>query len=194
MDHFWPFAFNFCYKIQDSSKTYWVNDFYFCPGRVGINWQVTNDNYCLSSLNTSHRVGARPKIKLLYSPTELLFCRMAGSQIKNWELKIDNVPDQICTKIHVVNMQATKRIWLSEKSDLPFPRNAPAISCDRTCHLGLTHLRYRLGIAIGKIGSTQSKCQSLAFQKISLSIFGKLFVQFQNALFEPVENWHFATV
>ena len=76
---------------------------------------------------------------------------------------------------------------------MPFPRNAPAIFSDRTCHLGLTHLRYGLGIAIGKIGSTQSKCQSLAFQKISLSIFGKLFVQFQNALFESVEKRRFAT-
>ena len=40
MDHFWPFVFNFCYKMQDSCKTYWVNDFYFWPGKVEINWKL----------------------------------------------------------------------------------------------------------------------------------------------------------
>ena len=157
---------------------------------------MTNDNYCLSSLNTSHRVGARPKIKLFYPPIKLLFCHLACCRhgflyyfsLANYQFSIwFPAKRQKCNSVE-------KRTCLSLATNLRFLAIAPAISYDHTCHLGLTHLRYRLGIAIGKIGSTQSKCQSLAFQKISLSIFGKLFVHFQNALFGPLENWHFATV
>ena len=38
------------------------------------------------------------------------------------------------------------------------------------------------------IATMQSKCQSLAFQKISLSNLGNLFVQFKNALFPHPPN------
>ena len=44
-----------------------------------------------------------------------------------------------------------------------------------------------------EITTTQSKCQSLAFRKISLRNLKNLFVQFKNTLFHPSRFWHIAT-